>query len=185
MQIGSRPVLRQGERGFKGLRAIPWGFAWSQSRHLLPGWYGIGTGLDVAYAEHGAAVLESMVAHWPLFALLLDDAEFVLAKSDMDIAARYSELAGTFGEPYMASIEAEFARSQSWVLKLRGELRLLDSEPTLQRAIKLRNPYVDPIHLMQVDMLRRWRATDRKDNDLLRALTASVTGIAQGLQATS
>ncbi len=185
MQIGSRPVMRQNDAGFQGLRAVPWGFAWSQSRHLLPGWYGIGAGLDAAEREHGASVLEAMVAQWPFFSLLLDDAEFVLAKSDMDIATRYSELAGELSDQYLPKIKAEYARAEAWVLKLRGEARLLDSEPTLQRAIKLRNPYVDPIHLMQVDMLRRWRKSDRLDNDVLKALTASVTGIAQGLQATS
>jgi phosphoenolpyruvate carboxylase len=184
MQIGSRPVLREGGEGFKALRAVPWGFAWSQSRHLLPGWYGVGLGLDAAAERHGVGVLEQMVAHWPFFGLLLDDAELALAKADMDIAGWYAELAGEPHRGHFAAVRAEYERTRDWILKLRGQRRLLDGEPTMQRAIKLRNPYVDPMHLMQVDLLRRWRATDRQDRDLLYALVASITGIAEGLQAT-
>ena len=184
MQIGSRPVLHGGVESFKALRAVPWGFAWSQSRHLLPSWYGIGFGLDAAVAEHGLEVLERMVGQWPFFGVLLDDAELVLAKADMDIARWYSELAAESHRVHFHSVRAEYERAQAWILKLRGERRLLDGEPTIQRGVKLRNPYVDPMHLMQIDLLRRWRATDRQDQRLLEALIASIGGIAQGLQAT-
>jgi len=184
MQIGSRPVRRGAADGLEALRPVPWAFAWSQSRHMLPGWYGIGTGLDAAAAAHGAEVLERMLAQWDFFGVLLDDAEHVLAKADMDIAAWYAELAGHGGRAHFEAIRDEYERARDWMLKLRGVRRLLDGEPTLQRGIKLRNPYVDPMHLMQIDLLRRWRASGSEDQKLLEALIASITGIAQGLQAT-
>lgn len=184
MQIGSRPAERAGRGGVEAVRAVPWGFAWSQSRHLLPGWYGFGSGLDAAAAEHGVEVLERMVAHWPLFGSSMDEVEFALAVADMKIASWYAELAGPDGGRVFEGIREEYERTQTWLLRLRGERRLLDSEPGIQRAMKLRNPYVDPMHLMQIDLLRRWRATDRQDRDLQAALVASIGGIAQGLQAT-
>ena len=184
MQIGSRPASREGRSGFAALRAVPWGFAWSQSRHLLPGWYGIGSGLDLTAQTHGLAVLEGMLAHWPLFGLLLEEVEFSVAVADMDIASWYAELAPAAARHHFATVRSEHERTRDWLLKLRGERRLLDGEPALQRGMKLRNPYVDPMHLMQIDLLRRWRATDRQDLDLQEALVASIGGIAQGLQAT-
>jgi phosphoenolpyruvate carboxylase len=184
MQIGSRPANREGREGIGALRAVPWGFAWSQNRHLLPGWFGVGSGLDAAAAQHGAPILEKMLVQWPFFGLLLDDIELALAKADMEIAAWYAELADSADRGHFESVRAEHDRTRDWILKLRGERRLLDGEPTIQRAIKLRNPYVDPMHLMQIDLLRRWRVTERQDRDLLDALIASIGGIAQGLQAT-
>ena len=184
MQIGSRPAARPGRTGLYALRAVPWGFAWSQSRHLLPGWFGIGSGLDAAAARYGPEVLERMVAHWPFFGLLLDDVEFAVAVADMDIASWYAELAAPSRRRHFETVRAEHERTRDWVLRLRGERRLLDGEPAIQRAMKLRNPYVDPMHLMQIDLLRRWRAGERQDFDLQDALVASIAGIAQGLQAT-
>jgi phosphoenolpyruvate carboxylase len=183
MQIGSRPAMRAGRVGLAALRAVPWGFAWSQCRHLLPAWFGIGSGLDAAAERHGAPLLERMLAHWPFFGLLLDEVEFGLAVADMDIAAWYAELAAPAQRRHFATVRAEYERTRDWLLRLRGERRLLDGEPGIQRAMKLRNPYVDPMHLMQIDLLRRWRASDRQDFDLQDALIASIAGIAQGLQA--
>jgi len=184
MQIGSRPASREGRRGFAALRAVPWSFAWSQSRHLLPGWFGIGSALDVTAERHGMPLLERMLAHWPLFGLLLEEVEYSVAVADMRIAAWYAELAPAGVRHHFETVRAEHGRTSDWLLKLRGERRLLDGEPSLQRGMKLRNPYVDPMHLMQIDLLRRWRATEREDRDLQEALIASIGGIAQGLQAT-
>ena len=125
-----------------------------------------------------------MLAQWSFFGLLLDEVEFGLAVADMDIAAWYAELAAPTQRRHFATVRAEYDRTQDWLLRLRGERRLLDGEPGIQRAMKLRNPYVDPMHLMQIDLLRRWRATDRQDFDLQDALIASIAGISQGLQAT-
>jgi phosphoenolpyruvate carboxylase len=186
MEIGSRPASRQsGEQSeIEQLRAIPWVFAWTQSRHLLPGWYGLGTALDGATERFGAAALGEMAREWPFLRALIDDVEMVLATADLAIAARYAYLAGKLGERYFPLVRAEFDRTVVNVLALKRETALLDSDPALQRSILLRNPYVDPMSLLQVDLLERWRAAGRPDNQVFRALLASVRGIAQGLQST-
>jgi phosphoenolpyruvate carboxylase len=184
MHIGSRPAARAGGEGILALRAIPWVFAWTQSRHMLPGWFGFGSGLSAAIEQHGAEVVSQMAADWPFFTHLLEDVEAMLGRTDMDIARHYDALAGdelrAQGEP----IRREYDLTVRHVLQLRGSARLLDGDPTLQRSIQLRNPYIDPMHLMQVDLLRRWRKTERKDRALFGALRATISGIAQGLQAT-
>jgi len=186
MEIGSRPASRLSaeQREIEQLRAIPWVFAWTQSRHLLPGWYGLGTALDRATERYGAAALGEMARDWPFLRALVDDVEMVLATADLAIAARYARLAGKLGERYFPLIRAEFDRTVANVLALKRETALLDSDPTLQRSILLRNPYVDPMSLLQVDLLERWRAAGRPDDEVFRALLASVRGIAQGLQST-
>jgi phosphoenolpyruvate carboxylase len=182
MQIGSRPVSRDSGHAIEALRAIPWLFAWSQSRHMLPGWYGVGTGLDAAAGQFGPVVLGAMYGHWPFFASLVDDVEMTLARADMGIAAFYDRLARPEHERFAEAIRREFSLTVERVLEIKGCARLLDSEPTLQRSIRLRNPYVDPIHLTQVDLLDRWRDGGRHDRELFDALVASVNGISQGLQ---
>ena len=187
MEIGSRPASRQSADAggeIEQLRAIPWVFAWTQSRHLLPGWYGLGTALDRAAERHGAAALGEMIRGWPFLRALVDDVEMVLGTADLAIAARYARLAGELGRHYLPRIRAEFDRTVANVLALKQEQALLDSDPALQRSILLRNPYVDPMSLLQIDLLERWRATGRPDDDVFRALLATVRGIAQGLQST-
>jgi phosphoenolpyruvate carboxylase len=182
MQIGSRPVSRTEGRDIESLRAIPWVFAWSQSRHMLPGWFGAGAGLTAVVEQFGEAMLGDMYGRWPFFEAMVDDIEVMLAKADMGIAAFYDQLARPEHARFASAIEAEFRQSCERVLAIKGSARLLDAEPTLQRSIRLRNPYVDPIHLTQVDLLRRWRETDRQDRAIFEALVASVNGISQGLQ---
>jgi phosphoenolpyruvate carboxylase len=184
MHIGSRPAFRANGSQLIGLRAIPWVFAWTQSRHMVPGWFGVGTGLAAAFEQHGEAVVSRMVVEWPFFAHLLHDVEAMLARTDLDIAEHYDALAGPALKSHSQLIHDEFTLTTQCVLRLRGAANLLDGEPTLQRAIRLRNPYIDPMHLMQVDLLQRWRATDRQDEALFSALRATISGIAQGLQAT-
>ena len=184
MHIASRPASRAGGSGVDALRAIPWVFAWTQSRHMLPGWFGFGSGLQTALQLHGEEVIGRMTAHWPFFGHLLDDVEAMLGRTDLEIARHYDALAPDRLRAYAQPIAKEYSLTLGLVLKLRGSARLLDSDPTLQRSIKLRNPYVDPMHLMQVDLLRRWRATQRQDAALFGALRATIGGIAQGLQAT-
>ncbi len=183
MQIGNRPASRAGQ-GIDALRTIPWVFAWTQSRHTLPGWYGVGTGLDAAAAEFGPTHLAKAWAEWPFFRNLIDDIEMQLVRADLEIASHYDDLAEGSVERIIDDIRTEHARSCRWVTWIKGEVDLLDSHPRMQRSVMLRAPYLDPIHLMQVDLLKRWREGKREDRELFRALVASVTGIAQGLQAT-
>jgi phosphoenolpyruvate carboxylase len=125
-----------------------------------------------------------MLAEWPFFRHLLDDVEAMLARTDLAIAANYDALASDALRPLVEPVRREFELTVGHVLRLRGTDCLLDHDPTLQRAIILRNPYIDPMHLMQVDLLKRWRATARQDDALFAALQATISGIAQGLQAT-
>jgi phosphoenolpyruvate carboxylase len=184
MAIGSRPPSRRSGGGVENLRAIPWVFAWTQNRHLLPGWLGVGAGLDDAQRRYGTELLIDMNRSWPFFETLLGDLSMVLAKADMGIAAAYAELAGDSGQQMLSRIRKDYERTRELVLELRNEDELLDREPVLQRSIRLRNPYVDPMSLVQVDLLRRWRASDRTDQALEYALFETVRGIARGLRNT-
>ena len=184
MRIGSRPASRRTGGGIDNLRAIPWVFAWTQSRHLLPGWFGLGSGLAAAAERHGSERLTEMAEQWLFFRNLLEDAEMVLGKADLAIAGRYAELAGETGAGIFARIRREYELTAEMVLAITGMEVLLDRDPALQRSIRLRNPYVDPMSLLQVDLLRRWRQSDRVDEDLLEALLATVHGIASALQNT-
>ena len=184
MAIGSRPASRRGGGGVENLRAIPWVFSWTQSRHILPSWYGLGSGLDAVVARFGEETVAEMAAEWPFMVTLFDDVEMVLAKADMPIAARYTDLAGEAGRPVFARIEQEFDRTTRTILGLRGRTALLERNETLHRAIQLRNPYVDPMSFLQIDLLRAWRAGGSEDPALFDALLETVNGIAQGLQNT-
>jgi phosphoenolpyruvate carboxylase len=184
LTIGSRPVSRRGGGGVENLRAIPWVFAWMQSRHLLPGWYGLGTGLERTVESYGLDTLRQLRAEWPFLATLLGDAEMVLAKADLGIARRYAHLAGDDGQTIFPLIQAELERTRTLVCSIQEIDEPLDREPLLQRSIQLRNPYVDPMSQIQVELLARWRASDRTDPALERALFTSVIGIARGMQNT-
>lgn len=184
LRIGSRPARRGGAGGVESLRAIPWVFAWSQNRTALTGWYGVGSGLAHGIETFGREAMIEMTRDWPFFAQLVDDVEMVLAKSDLAIFEGYSKLAGALHEPFHADISAEFERTRSAILDLKVEDELLAHDLRLRQSIRLRNPYVDPISLLQIDLLTRWRATERNDDDLLHALIATVNGIAAGIQNT-
>ena len=184
MQIGSRPAMRPGKEGTEGLRAVPWVYAWTQSRHLLSAWYGAGAGLEAAIGETGLGVARDAYAHWAFFTALVDDLETSLARADLDIAAAYEELAPADPGAFAARLREEFQRVREQVLAVKQASALLERDPTLQRAIELRNPYVDPINLLQVDLLRRWRESGRQDRNLFDGLLACTAGIAEGLQST-
>jgi phosphoenolpyruvate carboxylase len=184
MQIGSRPIHRGPIETIESMRAVPWVFAWTQTRHMLPGWFGAGTGLAAATRKHGIATMREACANWFFLRNLIDDVEAMMARADLDIAAAYGELVPEGLRRYCTDIRREFELAREQVLAIKEESALLDSDQTLQRAIQLRNPYVDPMNLMQVDLLRRWRSSQRQDRDLFDALLASISGIAQGLQST-
>jgi phosphoenolpyruvate carboxylase len=184
MRIGSRPSSRRSQSGIEDLRAIPWVFSWTQSRCMLPGWFGIGTGLAKAAEQFDEKTFREMFAEWYFMRALTADAEMVLAKADLGISKLYSELAGELHDEFFPIIEQEYQLTTDLILEYSEHEALLEGDVTLQRAIMLRNPYVDPMSLMQVDLLARWRDSGHEDNDLFDALLASVNGIAQGLQNT-
>jgi phosphoenolpyruvate carboxylase len=184
MQIGSRPAERPGKEGLDALRAVPWVFSWTQSRHLLPAWYGAGVGLRTATGELGLDVARSAYGEWNFFTTLIDDLETSLARADLEIAAAYETLAPASQAHFPAKLREEFALVRDQVLAIKQITALLDRDQTMQRSIELRNPYVDPINLLQVDLLRRWRDSGRQDRDLFESLLACTAGIAEGLQST-
>ena len=190
LRIGSRPSKRAGpQAGVESLRAIPWVFSWSQNRCGLTAWYGVGTALATARDRHGDAVLAEMARDWPFFATLVDDVEMVLAKSDPAIFERYSRLASALPQGDLHArlhplIAGEFDRTRDAILAIKGQAGLLENDARLRQSIRLRNPYVDPISLLQVDLLARWREGGREDEALFHALVATVNGIAAGVQNT-
>ena len=184
MGIGSRPASRRSGLGIENLRAIPWVFSWAQCRIALPAAYGMGTALAAAKKTYGLETLRAMSNGWLFFGSMLSDVEMALAKSDLEIGRHYSELAPEPSRPVFDLIETELRLVRSSILSIKEQDDLLDGEPTLQRSIRLRNPYVDPMSLLQVDLLKRWRAGDRQDESLLESLLVTVNGIARGIQNT-
>jgi phosphoenolpyruvate carboxylase len=184
LTIGSRPPSRRSGAGIDNLRAIPWVFSWAQTRIGLPGVYGMGTALQQAAQQFGFEQLRRLLQQWPFFRALIEDVEMVLAKSELRIGRRYASLVAEEHRFLYDRIEKEFLLAQAAVLELKQTKNLLDDQPTLQRNIRLRNPYVDPLHMLQVDLLRRWRDSEREDKRLLKALMAAVNGISLGIQNT-
>ncbi|MEX2468105.1 MAG: phosphoenolpyruvate carboxylase, partial [Gemmatimonadota bacterium] len=184
MSIGSRPASRRSGAGVEDLRAIPWVFSWTQCRAMITGWYGLGSGIEAAVREHGPDVVREAATDWPFFDALLSDVEMVLAKADLGISESYTRLAPESSRGVFDAIRSEFDATSRALLDIRGTAAFLDGDPTLQRSIRLRNPYVDPMNVLQVDLLRRWRAEGAPDGALLDALLATVNGIARGLQNT-
>ncbi|WP_206862364.1 phosphoenolpyruvate carboxylase [Lysobacter changpingensis] len=184
LRIGSRPSKRAGSGDVGSLRAIPWVFAWSQNRAGLTAWYGVGTALQRALDTHGRDTLAEMAQDWPFFGTLIDDLEMMLAKSDPGIFERYSLLAGELHARFHPGIAEEFERTRDAVLAIKGSGELLAGDYRLRQSIRLRNPYVDPISLLQVDLLARWREAGRPDDALYQALVATVNGISAGIQNT-
>ena len=176
MRLGSRPARRTGARTLDDLRAIPWVFAWSQMRLNLPGWYGLGSGLEAA----SLPMLRDAYRSWPLFNVMIDNAEMSLAKTDRQIAVRYLQLGG---RPDLTRIVLdEYDRTLAAVLAVTGHKRLLENRRVLSWAIELRNPYVDALSHLQLRALRDLRA--RKSAAAERLLLLTVNGVAAGLQNT-
>jgi phosphoenolpyruvate carboxylase len=208
LKMGSRPTRRtRGSTSIEDLRAIPWVFAWTQSRFLLPAWYGIGT----AFCNHldrepdGVTFLRNLYEKWPFFRVLVSNVETALAITDIEIAGHYAEclVSATLREELFGLIQAEYDRAKQAVLSISGSGRLLDKNPFLQRSIALRNPYVDPLSYLQVKYLQEHRqriaepaaADGFEDADsageprahrdkILETVLLSISGIAEGLQST-
>ncbi len=187
-RFGSRPAYRPGAgEGITGIRAIPWGFGWTQIRLMLPGWLGVGTALsEVAAQPEGLAMLRRMAAEWPFFDDLLAKIEMVCAKADLAIARAYvTKLGGDLS--LLGELEAEFDRTVGCVLRIREAEQLLDEAEVLQSAITLRNPYVDPLSLLQITLMQRKREAAEGSPErasIEEVLATTLSGIAQGLRNT-
>lgn len=186
-KIGSRPTRRSQRRGLDDLRAIPWVFGWMQSRHVVPGWFGVGHAIErfINQNARGEELLQTMISRFAIFSDLIRNVEVALAKADFSIARRYAELVRdqNLRERVFAMIEDEFERTRRMVLSVTNQSRLLENNVVLARSIRLRNPYVDPMSLVQVDLLRRKRSGEESE-DLNYALAATINGISAGLRNT-
>ncbi|HVA00633.1 MAG TPA: phosphoenolpyruvate carboxylase [Terriglobia bacterium] len=189
LRLGSRPSRRSGAKGLNNLRAIPWVFAWTQSRHFIPAWYGLGYGVEIFIEQHSDQALEvlrAMYRHWPFFAVVIDNAEASLAKTDLYIARRYDALCqpARLRQEISGRIEEEYQRTVRWVLEITESKRLLERQPVLEESIRLRNPYVDPLNFLQIRFLEKWRRARRPSPELHRLLQITVGGIAFGMKST-
>ena len=186
-RIGSRPARRGETRSLTDLRAIPWVFGWMQSRHAVPAWFGVGYALERFAGESSAnqQLLREMMSKFLVFSSMIRNVELAMAKADLAIASLYAELVNNVAlrQRVFAMLREEFLRTEKVILSITGQKELLETNPVLYRSIRLRNPYVDPMSLVQVDLLRRKRAGVR-DNALDYAIGATINGIAAGLHNT-
>ena len=189
-RIGSRPAKRSGKRSLADLRAIPWVFGWMQSRHSVPAWYGVGTAFERFTAEHadGLERLKGMFRDFPLFLDMVRNIESALAKSDIGIAQLYASLVPdeALRQRVFDTLRAEFERTRNMILLVTGQPDLLQTNPVLGRSIRLRNPYVDPMSWIQVELLRRKQmgVPEAEEVALNRAITGTINGISAGLRNT-
>jgi phosphoenolpyruvate carboxylase len=188
LKIASRPARRTAARGIDDLRAIPWVFGWMQSRHTLPGWYGLGSAVhDYLTSQEGdLAMLQTMYERWAFWRTLIDNAQMILAKADFTIARLYADLVE---DQELASriydrIADEYRRTVDTICQITGQKALLENVPVLQRSIQRRNPFVDPLSFVQLLLLKRLRASQEPDEELLTAVMESINGIASGLKNT-
>ncbi len=192
LNLGSRPSKRKASMGIADLRAIPWVFAWTQSRTNIPSWYGVGTAIcDWLSSETGQVdeskveSLQSMYQQWPFFRSVLANVHLGLCRADMGISKLYSTLCpNEVGRKVFADIQAEYDLTQEWVLRITGHQEILETEPWLQHSIRMRNPYVDPMNYLQVALLDRLKNAENDEdlNSIRQAILQSVNGIAGGLQ---
>jgi phosphoenolpyruvate carboxylase len=189
-RIASRPASRKVSDRIEDLRAIPWVFAWMQSRATLPGWFGLGSALGAWLKEkpEGLTELREMYAQWPFFRQLLDNAQMILSKADMDIARRYASLCPDEGlrMEIFGRIEREYLETLSAIRQISQVQEMLEKEPQLQQSIKLRNPYIDPMSFIQIELIQRLRSnpSEPQISQLQEAILMTINGIAAGLKNT-
>lgn len=186
LNIGSRPASRKKTRAIEDLRAIPWVFSWAQCRLMLPGWYGFGSAVEawlIAHPDKGMAFLQEMHREWPFFRTLLSNMDMVLAKSSIAIASRYAELVqdAALREKIFGRIRQEWHTSIETLLDIMGHERLLQGNPLLDRSIRNRFPYLDPLNHVQVELLKEHRAQN-PDEQVLRGIQLTINGISAGLR---
>ena len=192
LKFGSRPTYRRAAQTVEDLRAIPWVFSWMQGRFVFPGWFGLGSALH-AILRRGTAgrrLLREMHAGWPFFQTLIDNAQLTMRKADLKIAALYAGLVEDekIRRRIFGLIEAEFSRTEAAILAVTGQKQLLGREPVLLRSVQLRNPYIDPLNYLQVEMIRRARRGGRKNaaelEEIHRVIELTINGISGGLKNT-
>jgi phosphoenolpyruvate carboxylase len=186
LNIGSRPASRKKTRAIEDLRAIPWVFSWAQCRLMLPGWYGFGSAVETWISRHpdkGMPFLKEIYREWPFFRMLLSNMDMVLAKSSIAIASRYAELVpdAALRESIFGRIRREWHNSIETLLDIMGQERLLESNPLLERSIRNRFPYLDPLNHVQVELLKEHRAQN-PDEQVLRGIQLTINGISAGLR---
>ena len=193
LNIGSRPASRKPSQEIEDLRAIPWGFSWGQCRLTLPGWYGFGSAIEQFLAQGGTPasrkealnLLQKMYRQWPFFRTLLSNMDMVLAKSDLALASRYAELVSNarLRKKIFTAIEAEWLRTAEALTLITGDKQRLTGNSALQRSIRHRFPYIDPLHHLQVELIRRYRE-GQTDQRVQTGIHISINGIAAGLRNT-
>jgi phosphoenolpyruvate carboxylase len=191
LKLGSRPTYRKATQSVSDLRAIPWVFSWMQSRFNFPGWFGLGSALT-SVLKRGPKFrqqLRAMHAGWPFFQTLIDNAQLTMRKADMGIASLYADLVDDtkIRRRMLGILSAEFERTEKAILVVTGQKRLLGGEPVLLKSVELRNPYIDPLNYIQVDMMRRLRKgqLEPSEADAVRAvIELTINGISGGLKNT-
>ncbi|MBI2428110.1 MAG: phosphoenolpyruvate carboxylase [Ignavibacteriales bacterium] len=188
MKIGSRPAKRVDTERIEDLRSIPWVFAWMQSRHNLPGWLGVDEGL-MNTRTVSLAALRKMYDHWEFFKAMTDNIQMIIAKADFDIAQHYAALVEpeTLGKEMYEMLQTRFEKTRRAIISVSGQKEILDNNPILQRSITLRNPYVDPMSFMQVELLKRLRRENisiEQRKELEEVMFLCINGIAAGLRNT-
>ncbi|WP_181349662.1 phosphoenolpyruvate carboxylase [Thalassobacillus sp. CUG 92003] len=188
LNIGSRPTKRKDSNKFENLRAIPWVFAWTQNRQLLPAWYAAGTGLKdfASQSNENLHLLQQMYENWPFFRSTIHNLQMALTKADIQTASEYISLVNDqdIGERIFNDIVEEYNRTKNVLLSITGDSELLDQQPTIQESVKRRNPYVDPLNFLQVDLIKELRNTDSTNEELTTEVLLTISGIAAGLRNT-
>ncbi|MGO4890387.1 phosphoenolpyruvate carboxylase [Anaerobacillus sp. MEB173] len=185
LKIGSRPMSRKNSQSFENLRAIPWVFAWTQSRQLIPAWYAAGTGLTafVSQSNENMTLLQNMYKKWPFFRSTVYNLQMALMKADLGTAKEYVNLVENreVAERIYQEISEEYKKTKDILLRISGNADLLDHTPNIQESVRRRNPYVDPLNYLQVDLIQKFRSSDVKEEEVLTEVLLTINGIAAGV----
>ncbi|WP_342430365.1 phosphoenolpyruvate carboxylase [Neobacillus sp. FSL H8-0543] len=188
LNIGSRPMSRKSRGRFEDLRAIPWVFAWTQSRQLLPAWYAAGTGLEsfAAKSIQNLQLLQAMYEKWPFFQSTINNLQMALMKADITTAKEYLSLVEDqeIANRIFANIQEEYEKTKEILLKITGDKELLDHTPNIKDSVYRRNPYVDPLNFLQVELIKQLRQQEVPDEELLKEVLLTINGISAGLRNT-
>lgn len=188
LNIGSRPMKRKNRNRFEDLRAIPWVFAWTQSRQLLPAWYAAGTGLEsfASKDEENLKLLQRMYEEWPFFRSTIDNLQMALMKADITTASEYTSLVNDkeIADRIFGNIVEEYEATKAVLLKITGDEELLDHTPNIKESVYRRNPYIDPLNFLQVELIKELREQEEPNEELLNEVLLTISGIAAGLRNT-